>query len=117
MEELLRRHCDIWLYTTSYRSPRYLRGWFRGLGIRLGGVVNQHLHERMVDRQGPIVARASLRSNDGFLLGVGVSRCQLDDAVEGVPKGVVVRSPDRPHRAKLRREDDERILRRRQGRK
>jgi hypothetical protein len=53
MQELLRRHCDIWLYTTSYRSPRYLRGWFRSLDIRLGGVVNQHLHERIVGRQGP----------------------------------------------------------------
>ena len=53
MQELSRQQCDIWLYTTSYRSPRYLRGWFRSLGIRLGGVVNQHLHERIVGRQGP----------------------------------------------------------------
>jgi hypothetical protein len=53
MHELLRRQCDVWLYTTSYRSPRYLRGWFRSQGIRLGGVVNQYLHERVVGRQGP----------------------------------------------------------------
>jgi hypothetical protein len=53
MQDLLRRQCDLWLYTTSYRSPRYLRGWFRSLGIRLGGVVNQYLHERIVGRQGP----------------------------------------------------------------
>jgi hypothetical protein len=53
MEELLVRRCDIWIYTTSYRSPRYLRGWFRGLGIPLGGVVNQARHERVVGRYGP----------------------------------------------------------------
>jgi hypothetical protein len=53
MEELLRRRCEIWVYTTSYRSPRYLRGWFRGLGVPLAGVVNQDRHERIVGRHGP----------------------------------------------------------------
>jgi hypothetical protein len=51
--ELLRRRCRIWIYTTSYRSPRYLRGWFRTLGIPLAGVVNQTRHERVVGRRGP----------------------------------------------------------------
>ncbi len=50
-----------------------------------------------------------------FLLGCGASRCKLDDAAEGVPEGVVVRSPDRSRIAKLRREDYERTLRRRQA--
>jgi hypothetical protein len=53
MRELICRRCEVWIYTTSYRSPRYLRGWFRSLGIRLGGVVNQDRHERVVGRQGP----------------------------------------------------------------
>jgi hypothetical protein len=51
--ELVRQRCEVWVYTTSYRSPWYLRGWFRSLGIRLGGVVNQDYHERIVGRQGP----------------------------------------------------------------
>jgi hypothetical protein len=50
---LLRRRCQVWIYTTSYRSPRYLRGWFRGLGVTLAGVVNQDRHDRVVGRQGP----------------------------------------------------------------
>lgn len=53
MEELLRRDCEVWVYTTSHRPPRYLRGWFRSFGVRLGGVVNQDRHERVVGRQGP----------------------------------------------------------------
>jgi hypothetical protein len=53
MEELLRRRCEIWIYTTSYRSPRYLRAWFRSFGITLGGVVNQDCHDRIIGRQGP----------------------------------------------------------------
>ncbi|MFO0950636.1 MAG: hypothetical protein U0835_05680 [Isosphaeraceae bacterium] len=44
---------EIWVYTTSFRSEGYLRGWFRTLGIRLGGVVNQRVHDRVVGRGGP----------------------------------------------------------------
>jgi hypothetical protein len=53
LAELDRRGCEVWVYTTSHRSPRYLRGWFRRLGKRLGGVVNQSIHERTIGRQGP----------------------------------------------------------------
>jgi hypothetical protein len=53
MGELVRRRCQLWVYTTSYRSPRYLRGWFRCLGVRLAGVVNQAEHDRVVGRHGP----------------------------------------------------------------
>jgi hypothetical protein len=53
LRQLVQHGCDIWIYTTSYRSPRYLRGWFGSIGIRLGGVVNQDRHERVVGRHGP----------------------------------------------------------------
>lgn len=53
MGELLRRRCQIWIYTTSYRSPRYLRSWFRCFGVPLSGVVNQARHDRVVGRRGP----------------------------------------------------------------
>ncbi len=52
-----------------------------------------------------------------FLLSLGPTRCKLDDAAEGVPEGVVIRSLDRSRIAKLRREDYERTLRRRSGKK
>ena len=48
-----------------------------------------------------------------FLLTFPSSRCKLDDEANGVPEGVVVRSPDRSRIAKLRREDYERTLKRR----
>jgi hypothetical protein len=53
MGELLQRRCELWIYTTSYRSPHYLRGWFRCLGVPLTGVINQTQHERVVGRHGP----------------------------------------------------------------
>jgi AcrR family transcriptional regulator len=60
---------------------------------------------------------AGLEETYRFLLEQGPSRCKLDEAADGVPEGVVVRSPDRSRIAKLRRQDYERTLRRRQGRK
>ena len=48
-----------------------------------------------------------------FLLGFKTSLRKLDDEANGMPEGVVVRSPDRSRIAKLRREDYERTLRRR----
>jgi hypothetical protein len=53
MGELLRRRCRVRVYTTSHRSPRYLRGWFRWFGVPLDGVVNQTRHDRVVGRRGP----------------------------------------------------------------
>jgi RNA ligase len=48
-----------------------------------------------------------------FLLTFPSSRCKLDDEANGIPEGVIVRSPDRSRIAKLRREDYERALKRR----
>jgi hypothetical protein len=53
MQELLARGHQLWIYTTSYRSQRYLHGWFRSFGVPIYGVVNQQRHERVVGRQGP----------------------------------------------------------------
>jgi hypothetical protein len=39
---------ELWIYTTSYRQPRYLRGWFKSFGVRLAEVVNQDRHDQFV---------------------------------------------------------------------
>lgn len=53
MSELAAGRHELWVYTTSFRSPRYLRGWFAGFGVRLSGVVNQDRHEGVAARRGP----------------------------------------------------------------
>ena len=50
LQELARRKHRLWIYATSYRPPRYLRGWFRSLGVRVEDVVNQERHEQIVGR-------------------------------------------------------------------
>jgi phosphoserine phosphatase len=49
----LAAHCQqqgwqVWVYTTSYRSPGYIRRLFWLYGIQLAGVVNQARHDREV---------------------------------------------------------------------
>jgi hypothetical protein len=40
-----RRGHEVWLYTTSFRSPARLRIWFASFGVRLEGIVNQQRHQ------------------------------------------------------------------------
>lgn len=41
---------ELCIYTTSYRSPFYLRSWFRSLGINLVDAINQDVHDRKVPK-------------------------------------------------------------------
>ena len=50
MQALLARHCELWIYTTSYRQPRYMRGWFKSFGVPLAQVVNQDRHDQVVKK-------------------------------------------------------------------
>jgi hypothetical protein len=45
----LRKQCwDVWVYTTSFRSPSYVRTLFWLYGIRIAGVINQDHHNKVV---------------------------------------------------------------------
>jgi hypothetical protein len=48
---LARQGCDLWVYTTSLRSPRSIRALFRWYGVRLGGAINQEVHWDWLRRQ------------------------------------------------------------------
>lgn len=54
--ELKKLGWEIWVYTTSYRTPASIRRWMKGYGIDVTGIVNQTIHERkmaMLDGQAP----------------------------------------------------------------
>ena len=53
MRSLEQRGCRLWLYTSSGRAPGCLHGWFRAIGIRLEGVINQDRHQQVAGRRGP----------------------------------------------------------------
>ncbi len=41
---------EVWIYTSSERSERYIRALFRCYGVRLDGIVNADRHQREVQR-------------------------------------------------------------------
>ena len=47
---LQERGYEVWIYTSSYRTEKYLRALFRGYGIRFDGVVNALRHNKEVQR-------------------------------------------------------------------
>jgi hypothetical protein len=50
LQELQARGHELWIYTTSYREPRYMRGWFKSFGVKLFNVVNQDVHDLHVKK-------------------------------------------------------------------
>ena len=41
---------EVWIYTSSYRREKYLKGLFRLYGVRFDGIVNAQRHEKEVQR-------------------------------------------------------------------
>lgn len=50
--ELRRQGCSIWVYTSSGRTPSYIRRWLFLYGIRVDGVVNSDLHKHTLALHG-----------------------------------------------------------------
>jgi hypothetical protein len=49
----LRRHgCEVWVYTTSFRSPFHVRQLFLCYGVWIGGVINGDRHRRWLNAEG-----------------------------------------------------------------
>lgn len=84
-EVLRKRGCDIWIFTTSHRSPRSIRRTLRGYGLRVSGVVNGERSRRVLE------ARGCTASKHPGLFGIDV---HVDDAegvvVEGEQYGFTV---------------------------
>jgi len=41
---------EVWVYTSSFRSERYIKGLFRRYGVRFDGIINGQRHENEVQR-------------------------------------------------------------------
>ena len=52
IRELRRQDCSIWVYTSSGRTPSYIRRWLLLYGIRVDGVVNSVLHNQALTVHG-----------------------------------------------------------------
>ncbi len=50
MKQLKQYGCEIWIYTSSYRSPCLIRLWLRCYGIHVTKVINQTVHNAYLSR-------------------------------------------------------------------
>ena len=48
IKELKKRDIEVWVYTSSYRSQRYIKGLFWHYGVRFDGIVNAQRHNAEV---------------------------------------------------------------------
>ena len=44
---------EVWVYTSSYRSVRYIRNLFRSYHVTFDGIINGEMHEKFVQRNKP----------------------------------------------------------------
>ena len=51
---------EVWIYTSSYRKEKYLKGLFRLYGVRFDGIVNAQRHEIEVQRNRKMILPTQL---------------------------------------------------------
>lgn len=96
IRELRRKGCSVWIYTSSSRTPLYIRRWLLLHGIRVDGVVNNERH-----RNG-LAVHGFFNSPSKFPPAFGID-LHVDDSegvqMEGNAHGfrVVVVRPDDAH--------------------
>lgn len=96
IRELRRRGCSIWIYTSSGRTPFYIRRWLLLHGIHIDGVVNSERHRHGLAVHGFSNAPSKFPPAFGIDLHVDDSEGVL---MEGNTHGfrVVVVRPDDVH--------------------
>jgi hypothetical protein len=96
IRQLRQRGCSIWIYTSSERTPFYIRLWLFLHGIRVDGVINGERHRR------ELAGRAFSRLPSKYPPAFGID-LHVDDSegvlMEGDMHGfrVVVVRPDDEH--------------------
>lgn len=48
INELQKREIEVWVYTSSYRTHRYIKNLFRLYGVKFDGIVNAQRHNAEV---------------------------------------------------------------------
>ena len=62
IRDLRRQGCSVWIYTSSGRTPAYIRRWLMLYGIRVDGVVNSDRHAHALAQRGMLNTPSKLPS-------------------------------------------------------
>lgn len=61
---------EVWVYTSSYRTEKYIRGLFRHYGVRFDGVINAMRHNEEVQKGHKNILPQKVPSRYGIALHV-----------------------------------------------
>ncbi|MBO4889685.1 MAG: HAD family hydrolase [Lachnospiraceae bacterium] len=105
---------DVWVYTSSYRSERYIKLLFRAYGVKFNGIVNaqRHLKEvqgnrkQLLPQKVPSRYRISLHVDDESVIcslgrQYGFDAYQLDAQDDDWKEKVIARAEEIKHRIEL----------------
>ena len=60
--------CEVWVYTTSYRTEKYIKSLFRCYHVRFDGIVNGQRHEKEVQGNKKEIMPTKLPNHYGITL-------------------------------------------------
>ena len=63
IRELQKLGYDVWVYTSSFRSEKYIQNLFRHYGVRFNGIVNGNRHLREVQKNNSTVLPQKMPSH------------------------------------------------------
>jgi hypothetical protein len=92
--ELRRQGCSVWVYTSSGRTPAYIRRWLMLYGIHVDGVVNSVVHNQILAERGLANAPSKLPSAFDIDLHVDDSEGVKSEGHDHGFRVVVVRPDD-----------------------
>ena len=108
---------EVWVYTSSYRSERYIRLLFRSYGVKFDGIVNaqRHLKEvqgnrkQLLPQKVPSRYRISLHVDDESVIcslgrQYGFDAYQLDAQDDDWKEKVIARAEEIKHRIEAQQE-------------
>lgn len=93
--ELRRQGCSVWVYTSSGRTPSYIRRWLMLYGIRVDGVVNSVRHSHALTVHGLLNAPSKFPPAFDIDLHVDDSEGVQSEGVDHGFRVVVVRPDDK----------------------
>lgn len=94
IRELRRRGCSIWIYTSSGRTPSYIRRWLLLYGVHIDGVVNSARHGHALKVHGFLNSPSKFPPAFGIDLHVDDSEGVQSEGYDHGFRVVVVRPDD-----------------------
>lgn len=66
MDKIREAGIELWIYTTSYRSPDYIRNYFKHYKVKIDGIVNGARHDEEVQKDHHYILPSKLPGRYGI---------------------------------------------------